>query len=53
MLLHFPFDNIEGTTYLGDINGRLYNNPLQVDGIQGKALSFTGTNQQYAYMDQK
>ena len=50
MLLHFPFDNIEGTTSIGDLNATLYNNPLQVDGIQGKALSFMGTNQQYGDM---
>ena len=45
MLLQLPFDNIEGTTAIGDLNATLHNNPVQVDGIHGKALSFDGTNQ--------
>ena len=51
-MLHFPFDNIEGATAIGDINATLYNNPLLVDGILGKALSFNGINQYADFGDQ-
>ncbi len=44
-MLHFPLDYIEGTTLIGDIDATVYNNPVLVDGIRGKALSFNGRNQ--------
>ena len=51
-MLHFPFDKIELGSTIGDINATLYNNPVQVDGIQGKALSFNGINQYADFGDQ-
>ena len=51
-MLHFPFDNIADSKALGAINATLYNNPLEVNGIQGKALSFNGINQYADYGNQ-
>ncbi len=51
-MLYFPFDIIENGNVVGDINATLYNNPLQVDGIRGRALAFDGTNQYADFGDQ-
>ena len=40
---------VDGKIIASRINGTLYNGPILVDGIKGKALRFNG-NRQYAHL---
>ena len=46
LMLHFPMDKLTNDSILeGDINMNLNGNPVLVNGVRGKAVSFNGVDQ--------